>query len=512
MPKHLRHNVAISLSMLTGIAAMQATEPQLLDYIRSEGSAARMLRTETTADSPAAMFYAHQYSLSGLQLTGSYLHREQAFEVQTGRGHMLGNVEASSYMRLGRNTTVWGEATFSTGQHRDILWNNAGDYRLVGPYVLGDSIGGNLSTRSYSFMGGYSGERDGWTWGAQAAYLASISYRNRDPRDKIIISDLGIKIGASRKISSSYILAIGGTLRVYNQESDITFYNPNNDIRTYAITGLGTYYARFSGNSGNSTAYSGLGYGGNISWLPTSLSGAYITADFNYLPMRQILREYNNLELTRAGNYSLTVKGGYNFRTGCVNWSPCIHARFHRQLGFENLYGTSVGNNYIRIGRRRNYYRDRIDSHLQISADIKVSGQTNIVVEPALYFAYDHEDYRKPHRYLESSTVTPSLNLRCDWRSSDRLRLYAEATGAVNLSSAHRANLGNLNLDSGIGNAVVHNFAMRTSDATTAGGRLGADWLIQNSMCLCISALTYTTIYEKHGNAVAAEVAVGIKF
>lgn len=509
--------ISCFLLLASSVAMAESTVPdgersKLIDIIGYDCSPTAQIKSSVSGYNPSGMYYARDYSISSFQLRGEYLHRDEAMTVQTGRGHLLGNVEATSYMRLGQNIVVWGKATFTTGSRRDIRWNNSGDYELVGPYVLGDSVGGDLATRSYSFMGGYAGEHKGWTWGAQAAYRATIDYRNRDPRDKIVISDLGIKAGASRRVSSGYTIGLGGALRVYNQESDITFYNPNNEIRTYALTGLGTFYSRFSGNSGYSTAYTGLGYSSNLSLLSTSSTGLFLTGDFTYLPIRQILRDYNNLELTRAQNHYMTLHGGYVMQAGKVALAPSLHALFHRQVGFENLYGTSVGNNYVRIGTRRTYYRDRIGVRLELPVTVSLNHTMLLDVRPAVAAGYDHEDYRQPSRVLESSALTPALAVRYSWRASHSLNLSLEAIGNHTSASAHRMRLTALDTSSEIGRMVVHNFTMHTADATTYGGSIGAEWAFRQSMCLCINAMSHVTSWQHHGKAMSAELSVGIKF
>ena len=109
---------------------------------------------------------------------------------QLGDGHSLFNVFAGSYTRLSPVSVVWGTASFTTGRYNSIRWSDCIDYLRIAPYVLGDEAGGNLSTRRYTFSGGYSRRYGSWTVGADAAYRAEIAYRNHDPRIKTIVSDL----------------------------------------------------------------------------------------------------------------------------------------------------------------------------------------------------------------------------------------------------------------------------------------------------------------------------------
>ena len=497
-----------------GAAVSDSVAGALLDHVVQWNSAEAVIRRATAEQSSASMFYASPFSLSAACMTGDYRHSDEAEVVQQGRGHTLAGVEAESYMRLSRNTVVWGDACFHIGTRRNILWNNADDYDLVGPYVIADSVGGNLSVRSYDFGGGYAGFFRGWTWGAQAGYTARISYRNRDPRDKIIVSDLRVSAGASRQFGGRYSLAIDGSLRVYNQESDIEFYRPNNDIRLYALTGLGNYYPRFSGNTAKSVAYTGVGFGGALTLMPvTATLPVFASLNFTFQPVKQILRDFNNLELTRSRHYMLAVRTGINVHCSkSVQVTPRIDALLHRQLGFENFFGTSTGNNYVQIGTRRNYYHDCAEGNVSVPVEWNCSQTLDLDITPAATVRYGHEDYRRPKRTLESSAITPLLKMSVKWTLSSAMRLRLGAGGAYTFARANRENLAGINLASIMGTSVTHNFAMLTCDASTVGGELGLLWAFSPSMALDVGLNASSTDYRGHGKAFAAVISAGLKF
>lgn len=461
---------------------------------------------------PATMFYFSDFTLSQFTVEALDTRSDQAEVVQEGTGKTFGNFQASSFMRLSRSTVVWGQAQFSLGKRRDIVWNNAGDYSLVGPYVLGDSVGGNLSCRLYRFSGGYAGNVKGWTWGAEMGYTASIDYRNRDPRDKIVISDLDIALGLSRRLSPHYAVGLGGTMRVYNQESDIEFYNPNNEIRTYALTGLGHYYPRFSGNGQVNTAYTGVGLGANVSLLPLRDAGAFLTADFRHINLQQILRDYNNLGLTRGANYFGTLRAGYAIRVGSVKVSPLVTAGLHRQLGYENIFGSSVGNTYTRIGSRRNYRHDIATLTPAGIVEIDMSRNVRFDLTSSVTVSRNFEEYRLPLRSLRSTMLTPAFQAKASWRANPRTRLELALCGSHSWADESQANLPGLNLASGMGTTVVHNFDMLTATRTNYGGAATLYRLIAPDMALKLSAGGSATVIENHGSARALSLTAGLVF
>ncbi len=484
----------------------------LLERISADRSEENKFANISVGNNPSAMFYARSYSISGFSLRGEYLNSDNAYMIQTGTGHMFGYVDASSYMRLNSKAVVWGAAQFKSGTFRNIRWNNSADFDLIGPYVLADSVGGDLTSQRYSFSGGYAGENNGWTWGAFVSYAASIDYRNRDPRDKIIVSDLAVRLGASRCLFSTYSVGIGADIRVYNQESDVTFYNPNNEIKTFALLGLGNYNPRFSGNTNNSTAYNAFGIGTEINLFDTSLRGGFINMSFHYLPVKQILRNFNNLELTRAGNYFAGIRLGYKIRIRDIVCSPRLTINVRRQLGFENLYGSAVGNHYPRIGYRRNYYHDRALANLDIPLSVCIRKRTRMELIPSVSMAYDHENYRKPRRYTHVTFCTPQLLMSVEWNTSKSLLLALKIYGNHSFITKKNESLPGLDPNSMIGASVSHNFSMLSSAATQYGGQIETDILLTTGMALNFGIRCHNTHYQNYGNAIATELTAGLKF
>lgn len=516
-------SLALGASLCCGVSAVAETPADsiairvssLIGNVAASETSTWNMRMAVASGSPAAMFYGSPFSLSSAYVKGDYLHRDRPLRVQDGTGHSLATVAAKSYMRLSRSTVVWGDANFRTGRLHDVCWNNAADYDLVGPYVLADSVGGDLDERRYSFSGGYAGYKRGWTWGAHASYTACIDYRNRDPRDKIVVSDLRVSLGASGQICGRYALAVDGAMRVYNQESDIDFYNPNNLIRLYALTGLGMWYPRFSGNTANSVAYSGVGLGGGLSLVPVAEADAevFASARFMFQPVKQTLRDFNNLELTRSQHYEASFRVGVALHPGGnVRLTPQVEGSLHRQLGFENIFGSSVGNNYLLIGTRRNYYHDRVFGCVSVPVEVRCSQSVIVDVCPRGTLHYSREDYRSPHRYLEASKAGACLKAGAHWRCAASVMLSLEGEGGHEFSLSTRSSLAGIMLTSGIGTTVLENFEMLASGTTSGMASFRVVWAFSPQMALDVRLGGGCTSYLGRGIARGAAVSAGLRF
>ena len=128
----------------------------------------------------------------------------------------------------------------------NIRWNSTSDYDLLAPYVLADTVGGNTLGERYMFSGGYSTSIGKWYVGAEMLFRAEQEWRKRDPRMRGIVSDLTVKLGTTYKVTDNYQIGAALSGNIYKQSNDVDLYNEQGGAAQYIMTGLGTYYKRFS--------------------------------------------------------------------------------------------------------------------------------------------------------------------------------------------------------------------------------------------------------------------------
>lgn len=362
---------------------------------------------------PATMYFRDSVSVSSFGVSGKLLRSSKSFMQQLGTGHTLASISAYSYTRLGSKAVVWGSAEFRTGSYRNIKWNDCIDYLRISPYVLGDEVGGNLSTRQYTFSGGYAHNFGKYTVGAYADYRAEIAYRNHDPRVKTIVSDLNLKLGASYSISARYIVGLNAGINVYNQNCDLDFYNPLNDINTYTLTGLGTFYKRFMGNTNKNSGYTSVGYMAGVQCLPIKGGGCSAVAMYNRFRMSQQLRSFNNITLGFTDNDIVTASIAYRTKLmSDVEFQPRIAGCMFSRKGTENLFGTSAGASYDKIGSRSPYSLHAATISLELPMQI-TCGATQFTIEPCVGYKYHKEKYNEPFRRIAFNHVVPQVKLQC---------------------------------------------------------------------------------------------------
>lgn len=426
---------------------------------------------------PASMPFLAPFSLTSVSLGGLWESAGNTLIVEEGTGQLYGSVTALSYRKLSSSTTVWGDADFTAGKLRDIVWNNSADYDLTGPYVFGDSVGGDLVRRQYQFSGGYAGSKDDWTWGMEAAYRACLDYRARDPRDKIVVSDLKGKISASRRIGSlPFAIGLGGGIRVYNQTANVEFYNPLTDITMYMMTGLGSSYKRFSGNSGKNTAYTGFAWDVTASLFQTVCLSDRFFANIGCgrMHMRQFLRDFNNLELTFTDTFTGDLHAGFLLNTygdasrfSGLCWGAELRIRYSGRKGTENILGSS-SESYPKIGERQNYTRDIADCRLSLPAQKNITRYDRLGLSFDGAFCTYLEQTDDPFRRIRNSSVTGGISAR--WLHNFRSGVVMTLEGSSSYRFTSSSNrLQNVDLTDPLGEACLHNAHIISADVLSGG-------------------------------------------
>ena len=132
----------------------------------------------------------------------------------------------SPHLRLDPRSQSLPELDYTNGTLRNVRWNSTSDYRLLYPYILADSIGGDLKQEQYHFYGGYTRMDGRFNYGITAGYRASQAYRQVDPRPRNITAELSADLSAGYR-SGTYVLGVAGGIRTYKQQQSVDFYDPN---------------------------------------------------------------------------------------------------------------------------------------------------------------------------------------------------------------------------------------------------------------------------------------------
>ena len=509
--KQTIHRSIIMFSVVAQAMLATAENTVIIDRIRNSSLPLYSVETAGYLTNPATSFFSDSTSISSISMRARLNDESQPVMEQTGTGSRLFSINADSYQRLSADMAVWGSASYTTGVYKDIKWTNCIDYEYVAPYVLGDEVGGDLNTQSYRFAGGIARRHDRWTFGAHLSYRAEIASRDHDPRVKTVVSFLNAAIGAAFNVTPRYMVGLNGKVSVYNQNCDVDFYNPINDINIYTLTGMGTYYKRFMGNANKNSGYNSVGFSASAQFLSTDKSGLKAAVSFDSYRMKQQLRNFNNLTLGFTDNTILTGSAAYRFTpSGSIIVEPVLTACARFRKGTENIFGTSAGASYDKIGSNSYYRHNSFLAEISVPVQWSINSNLCLTSMPGFSIFHDKESYADPMRKTCVTRFTPGLreNLsltRGAWLWS------IDASGAYRLSDSDDPVWTDLDLTSPLGKCQLHNYAMLSADCIEATVDFSAARSIGKT---AIKGTIFYSInhYLRHGDNSLAGITLGIYF
>lgn len=317
---------------------------------------------------PALMHVAYKYQYSEIYAYTDNERIDKPILYQLGDGHSNIGIEVNSYMKLSKKTTVWGEASYMSGEKYNIKWNSTTDYSLLYPYIMGDTIGGNLHNERYTFAGGFAIKTGNFTIGQCLKFRAEHEYRTTDPRPRGIVTDLSIRLGVSYD-HHKYTIGVGLGGIFYKQTNSVSFFREEGVIPEYQMVGLGMDYKRFSG-SNTSTYYKATGLSTDINLRPIDDNGIYTSVTYDYTPYRRILPNLNSLPLSTLYLYHYTCELGWK-QISNVGWSGFVGINYEKRTGDEHVAGSSSATEYSIITDMTMYRNHNADYYIGGALDTK---------------------------------------------------------------------------------------------------------------------------------------------
>ncbi len=248
---------------------------------------------------------------------------------------------------------VWGNVSYDHQYAQGQLWNETADYQKLYPYVMGDSIGGPLTSSIYHFDGGYSLLPTKYAAiGVKISFDGNVSYRRKDPRPKNIATRLAGALSGSFHLHRDHLISLLLSGERYKQSNDISFYSQIGNSFIYHLTGIGTVHPRFSGVE-KEVFYSGNGYKLGCSWVKMhssakrelSMSHA-LSLHFGQNRIEKIMANINNAPLfyTIASNGVLQAYTDIRWRKMALH--PYLSLGFSCKTGMENILGDPAQGEY----------------------------------------------------------------------------------------------------------------------------------------------------------------------
>lgn len=364
--------------------------------------------------SPSSVLYRKTYSFSQAGLSYKVRREDKPVLYQLGDGEDIFGFSASSYLRLDGKSVAYADVRYGNGVIRNVLWNSSSDFLLLYPYVMADTVGGNLRTEEYCFSGGYSGRKGKLIFGGSMSYRALHEFRKIDPRPRNITSDFSATASCGYHFGG-YVLSVSADVRIYRQNSDIEFYNENGaNTSEIPMTGLGSYYGRFSGTGAYlDNLHRGGGYSVSLSLVPAGIYGFSASIYYRNFSVSRLLKGQNDAPLTELHIREPGFICTYKRKSGKVSAGFFLSGGVSFRNGDEMILDNGASNIYNVLGRINMYSAyapfGRVGFVLQ-----REYGEVRAGLMPTAWISSHSFSYRYPFREMKITSGDFTLPLKVD--------------------------------------------------------------------------------------------------
>lgn len=342
---------------------------------------------------------------------------KKVYRQQLGNGNKGLTVNAGSFQKLRSNRYVWGTAGYESLKTDLVRWNETLDYERISPYIVADSVGGQLKTERYHFAGGYLQKINRWSVAGEVSYLAQMGYRARDPRMKSTTSDLKIKAGVSYNVFRKYDVGLFGEFNKYTQNTSITFQSALGRAYTYQMTGLGFSNYLFNGGTYPNSNYEEFAYRGGLQISSDGGKDFYISAtagtsnNIKAYINSSSSNSFNDLSELRNEIFRLEGAKFFNLknkqRTG-------ISANFSQSVKSGSEYGYSLNTTSLtQIFKRTTYRKENYIATLKGFYQY-TGNQFSIAATP--FYGYEEIKERRLYPIAGQKFIYSHIGLNIDYK------------------------------------------------------------------------------------------------
>lgn len=367
------------------------------------------------------MRYADNNRFSKVELRYDDQKEKQAHIAQLGKGVLNREVNLSGFNPLPNNQLAWGKASYKNKIIKKPLWNETSDFRLLYPYITGDSIGGDIRSEQYNFTGGYARQIKQWTVATRFDYRGLLEYRNIDPRPKNTVNDVKAFVGAGYLINNKWNMGLDVYAGKYKQTANIAYFSELGATPVYHFVGLARQYARFFGDK-TSYYYDGNNMGVSLSIYPADAKGMAIDFDYSFFDCQKIILSLNKLPMSRLKNYqfrsNLIFRNAFNNK---LDYGVGASPQYSFKSGQENIFGDPIMNEYRQIASVNQYYETDFYTDAFVFVEYPVVNKLRLSVKPAVTYFYNKEKYILPKRLKQRQGWNKQFQLALAYKKNKTL-------------------------------------------------------------------------------------------
>lgn len=446
------------------------------------------------------------------ELNSNYYNFKQSnYLLQKGNGLKNVSFNVKSNFLIDSLNYVWGNVSYKNGSRKNVKWNESSDYNRISPYVMADSVGGNLSLEEYNIEGGYNRKMNRFNFGLLVNYKALIESRNRDPRPKNIVSDLNFNMGLSSKIYKENILSLSILLNKYTQSNDLKFFSQLGNSETYHLSGLGMYNNMFVG-SRNRAYFDGNGYGLQLSFFNANKKGIMATIGFSNLSTDKILTDLQDLVISNINEIA------YNFDISYMNPDSNlfkgirINGKLKDRKGREGIFFNETSSNYKKIDEVQKYsYESKLIKLSSLFGLTDKSKMKNISFTPSIIYSSSEEKYFDPSIKQRFENITSQIEFSFMYKWNEKSLTNFGINLGTKQNLTHEWNSSHYYSMQSIQNMMINNYQYLSSNNIFFNLNFRQDYSINQKYSIFLDANYYYANY-KSGNNTQLQLSLGLFF
>lgn len=227
--------------------------------------------------------------------------------------------------------------------------------------------------------------------------------------------------------------------------------------------------------------------------------------------VNQQLRSFNNITLGYTDNNRVSARLSWqsDFQSRII-FRPTVRVSYFDRKGTENLFGTSTGGSYDKIGSRSPYSHSVLNVGVDLPVQVDLGGPF-LTVKPSLRYDRSLEEYTEPRRNLEASHIVPGMMVGFSARPSDKWQWMAQFDAFYASASSQEPILVGLDTLGSLGRCVVGNFEMLSADQLGSGLSASVSRLFKG-FAMTLSASYRYIDYKKQGDGHALCVSLSAGF
>ncbi|WP_432709841.1 DUF6850 family outer membrane beta-barrel protein [Pedobacter sp.] len=438
----------------------------------------------------------YQRNLGFSLLSATYADENQDLYLQQkGSGEKGYSINSETYIKQRPDLTLWGKAYYKNNKIKAVKFNESSDFDMIYPYVMADTVGGDMNSETYFFEGGLAKKAGAYILGLDAGYRGVQAFRDVDPRPLNISSEINLNLSISRQINSDYALAFDLKGQKYTQKNELEFVSELGSPLIYHDAGLGVYNMLLAGER-DKAYYNGKNYAAEFSLAPVTQKGLFAQIGYQKFMLDKVLYGIA-YPISAIDEYTYRASFGYLNKNKDQQFIIRMEASTATRNGTEAKFNNKdVETSVQKISEDIRFVNDNLTLKLHTVYG-KTTGNFDWFIGADGRFLTNNQQYVDPTRYLDYSYLQIGLNLtgvKYVKNSAYSARFDVQKTEMLERNFYWNS----INTQTALYTMLNSNFTYLSASSMTYAGYLKADFPLSEKLACYVKAEgNYTTTINR---------------